>query len=154
MHEWLEYTYQLLGRSVNSPETPRETVTGTPISVAPPASEDLAPSKNSIAGVRPSSLGTSSTTFGVDLPADGRYSIELDCWWPRTGGNLLVLVDESTTASDGYGLRASGKTPLRTWTKLRPSQTVLLGKGSHTIRIFAPTPEVRIGQVRVLPADR
>ena len=170
MHDWLEYAYQLLGRNVapraSAAANPVRLDAGDAISITAPMAlhEDAsAPSGrylaaaapqpvragNSITGERPTSSAASSALFRFDLPADGEYGIWLDCWWAQAGGRVVVFVDDSATASDGYPLGASSGTPLRTWTRRQLGRTVLLGAGSHTIRIFTWMPDVRIGRVVV-----
>jgi hypothetical protein len=160
MHEWLEYTYGLLGHK------PVDAInTAAPVAITPPmarhedptaplgyyfsAAADLVRVGNTITGAKPSASGANSATFAVELPADGEYSVAMDCWWPKAAGSLSVFVDESATASDGYTLRVSTKTASGAWTRMTLGHTVLLGAGGHTVRIFAPSPGVRIGRVVV-----
>ena len=154
MHEWLEYTYRLLGRTPAVPAVVNmRPVFGGPLSVTPPMAEHEDPASplgqyvavdareharqgDSITGARPSSSGASSAMFQVELPADGEYHVSVDCWWPKAEGSVVVFVDENGTESDGYPVRASSRTPLRTWTRLHVNRNLPLGAGTHDIRIF------------------
>lgn len=173
MHEWLDYSFKLSGRTISTPAP----LTAKPVridaaaaaSVTAPmvtredaaapggryvASEaqDMSRTGPSITGARPSSSGKSSAIYHVDVQQPGEYAVWLDLWWPRASGSIYVFVDENATGSDGYGLSASGKTPLRQYQRQRLAKTVFLGAGSHTIRVFAPTPDVRMGRIVLAPA--
>lgn len=169
LHEWLEYTYELLGRPTKHLDT-----VAAPIRVEAEAAESVTPPLaigvddtasqgkyvgvltaetkrvgESITGFRDFISPAASAVFRIEVPADGAYSLAAACWWPERAGGFAVLVDESNTRN--YTLRPSKDTPLRSWMLQNLDAPLYLGAGSHTIRFVSWTPGARIDRFEFAP---
>jgi hypothetical protein len=155
LHGWLEYACGLLKDETNAAggASSGRVEAREAESVTPPMKREgnyvtvgageRKKDAESITGARDFISPASSATYRIEVPADGRYRLRANCWWPAKSGSFTVLVDESNTRV--YALRQGAdalEAPLD------------LGKGSHTIRFVGRTPGARLQRIELLPKGR
>ena len=170
LHDWLEYTYGLLGRPVSPPKA----AATQPIRIEAEAARSLtAPlmvgqdkmasggkyvgvksgsakqAGESITGFRQFITPDASAVYRIDLPADGAYSLTVSAFWPERSGGFTVLVDENN-GTRGNSIRPAADCQLFTWTPQKVA-THYLGAGSHTIRFIGRSPGTRIDWFELAP---
>ena len=170
LHDWLEYSFELLGRKAAAPPaapvaplrfeaeaadrvTSRVGIAedsrasgGKYIVVAPAAQKAAG---NAITGARDFVTSGSSATYRIEIPADGTYQLWAMCWWTARSDNFGVFFDESSTRS--HTLRPVPDSSLQSWTMQKLEPVLYLGKGAHTLRFFGRSAGARIDRFVIAP---
>jgi hypothetical protein len=166
LHEWLEYSNGLLGRSDTVPPPvaaqPIRVEAKAALSITAPlalgegkylevaAAAERTPAAETITGAREFVSPDASATYRIEIPADGAYQMSAVCWWPARAGGFTILVDEANLRD--FTLHPSKDGPLKSWTTGKLSAPLYLGAGSHTVRIVGRTPGARMERFELAPA--